>query len=265
MANKETPLTIQSFHQCSSLITIKLNTSNFLLWRSQVSSLVRSLGLSHHLEENSKPAKETTGDDDKVQQNPLHDIWMRNDGLLNTWLLGIIGDKVIGMLEGMDNAYQVWKSVEENILPITKDKEIHLTQSFMTIQKGSMSLDEYIKKFKAICDSLATVQKPVDEVTKVFHLARGLGEDEEGVVVVDSNQEEEALHLLDVFLLLLRAVTLTKTTLPSGITTKDNKERSLLSHVKSAGRPITQPLIVRTGLITLTNHKTYQKHLLPCN
>ncbi|RVX04588.1 hypothetical protein CK203_023474 [Vitis vinifera] len=52
MANPENVLSIQAFHQCSSLVSIKLNMSNLLLWRSQVLPLVRSLGLIHHLSEN---------------------------------------------------------------------------------------------------------------------------------------------------------------------------------------------------------------------
>ena len=45
----------------------------------------------------------------------------------------------------------------------------------MTLTKGNMSLDEYIRKFKVICDSLAAIKKPLDETNKVFQLARGLG------------------------------------------------------------------------------------------
>ncbi|KAL6338220.1 hypothetical protein AAG906_018477 [Vitis piasezkii] len=38
-------LTLQSFHQCSSLVSIKLTSTNFLLWKSQVLPLIRSLGI----------------------------------------------------------------------------------------------------------------------------------------------------------------------------------------------------------------------------
>lgn len=42
-------LNIQSFHQCSSLILVKLSTTNFLLWRSHVLPLVCNLGGPYHL------------------------------------------------------------------------------------------------------------------------------------------------------------------------------------------------------------------------
>lgn len=38
-----------------------------------------------------------------------------------------------------------------------------------------MSLDDYIKKFKFLCDKLAAIKKPMDDTNKVFTFARGLG------------------------------------------------------------------------------------------
>ena len=51
---EEPKLTIQSFHQCASLISIKLGTNNYLMWRSQILHLSRSLGVLHHLEKNGE-------------------------------------------------------------------------------------------------------------------------------------------------------------------------------------------------------------------
>lgn len=59
MAKEETTHTIQSFHQCSSLITLKLSSStNYSLWKSQVIPMVRSLGIEHHLKDNKVPNEE---------------------------------------------------------------------------------------------------------------------------------------------------------------------------------------------------------------
>ena len=63
-------LNIQSFHQCSSLISIKLSTNNFLLWHNQITPLVRSHGVLHHVISEEKPAKEIKGDADQSSPNP---------------------------------------------------------------------------------------------------------------------------------------------------------------------------------------------------
>ncbi|KAL6314872.1 hypothetical protein AAG906_029088 [Vitis piasezkii] len=49
MANPENVLSIQAFHQCSSLVSIKLNMSNLLLWRSQVLPLRHGLTMMVYL------------------------------------------------------------------------------------------------------------------------------------------------------------------------------------------------------------------------
>nr|GLL27111.1 hypothetical protein L195_g010371 [Ipomoea trifida] len=71
--------------------------------------------------------------------------------------------------------YDVWSSLEEQLLPITIEKEGLLKNMLMTIKKGSRSLDDYTKEFKSICDNLAAIKKPVDDLDKVFQFARGLG------------------------------------------------------------------------------------------
>ncbi|KAL9417327.1 hypothetical protein AB3S75_040331 [Citrus x aurantiifolia] len=56
MATTEPVLSIQTFHQSSSFVSIKLNTTNYLLWRSQVLPLIKGMGiLLHHLEKSNKP------------------------------------------------------------------------------------------------------------------------------------------------------------------------------------------------------------------
>ena len=102
MANKEPSLSISSFHQCTSLIFIKLNPSNFLLWKSQVFPLVRSLGLMHHLVGVGKPEAEMEDDDGKRVPNPKYETCVNNDGLLNSWLLGIMSEQVLWMMVGAE-------------------------------------------------------------------------------------------------------------------------------------------------------------------
>ncbi|RVW78118.1 hypothetical protein CK203_049721 [Vitis vinifera] len=96
MATPKNVLSIQAFHQCSSLVSIKLNMSNLLLWRSQVLSLVQSLGLVHHLSENRHTSEETM-------------------------------EEVMLLLDGTEITYDVWNPLEEKLLPMTKEKEEQLT------------------------------------------------------------------------------------------------------------------------------------------
>ena len=61
--NIEFELNIPSFYQCSSFISIKLNTTNFLLWKNQISPLVCIIGVLYHLLNGEKPTKEIKDDE----------------------------------------------------------------------------------------------------------------------------------------------------------------------------------------------------------
>jgi hypothetical protein len=66
----------------------KLNPNNFMLWCNQITPLIRSLGVLHHLLCEEKPKKEVKDDTDEKNPNPNYSKWFINDGLLCRWLLG---------------------------------------------------------------------------------------------------------------------------------------------------------------------------------
>lgn len=58
---------------------------------------------------------------------------------------------------------------EEQLLTLTKENELHLNEAFVSLRKVTLSLDDYLKKFKGLRDKLSA-----DDLTKVMHLARGI-------------------------------------------------------------------------------------------
>ena len=58
------------------------------------------------------------------------ETWFHNNGLLTSWLLGLMIEEVMLLLDETKTAYDVWNSREEKIFPITKEKEVQLTNRF---------------------------------------------------------------------------------------------------------------------------------------
>jgi hypothetical protein len=167
MSVYEPKLSITSFLQCSSLVSIKLSTKNFLLSKSQILPLIRSLNLEHHITSFEKPADEVT----KKTKNAAREQWVMNDGLLLTpWLLSNNKEEVLNMIYGGDTTYLIWKTIHDQLLPNTEDSEAQLKNNLYGLSKGTLSLDEYIRKFKEISDKLAEIGKPLLDVDKVFQV-----------------------------------------------------------------------------------------------
>ena len=133
------------------------------------------MGLEHHITTTSKPDDEITDSSRTKTKNPNAVQWILNDGLLTSWLLGNMKEETLSMILGGDTSYFIWSSLHEQLLLNTEDCEAQLKNSLYAITKGSLSLDDYIRKFKELCDKLSAIGKPVSDVDKVFQIFKGLG------------------------------------------------------------------------------------------
>ncbi|WMV41791.1 hypothetical protein MTR67_035176 [Solanum verrucosum] len=75
----------------------------------------------------------------------------------------------------IETKFKGGECLEEAYLQATKDKKFKLKQHLQNVRLGTKKIDEYIKKFKGICDGLTAIHKPVDEDNKVINFDRGLG------------------------------------------------------------------------------------------
>ncbi|RVW59671.1 hypothetical protein CK203_101050 [Vitis vinifera] len=62
--------------------------------------------------------------------------------------------------------WQTIGSLEDQLLPKTKQQEVHLKDKLATLKKGSLSVEAYQRKFKRICDNLAAINKPSPTLTR---------------------------------------------------------------------------------------------------
>ncbi|RVX20926.1 hypothetical protein CK203_002408 [Vitis vinifera] len=84
---------------------------------------------------------------------------------------------------GRETAYDIWNSLEDKLLPMTKEKEVQLTNRLQGLKKGTRSLDEYLREFKGVCDALAVVRKPIPQAWVAMALNE---EDQDPNFYVDS-------------------------------------------------------------------------------
>ncbi|KAH0755844.1 hypothetical protein KY290_026114 [Solanum tuberosum] len=145
-------MSISSLHQFIAACSINLKPTNYLIWRSQISQLIHVMRLTYLITKNeqSKSSCSTGQTIGKVVvELDLRHLDRRNHvpnyGLLNC---------------------QGGECLEEAYLQATKDKKFKLKQHLQNVRLGTKKIDEYIKKFKGICDGLTAIHKPVDEDNK---------------------------------------------------------------------------------------------------
>ncbi|GKV19865.1 hypothetical protein SLEP1_g30068 [Rubroshorea leprosula] len=114
-----------------------------------------STQLIHHLEEEALVATISKGG--KEELNPDYAVWLNNDGLLTSWLLGTMNEEALSLVVGCDSAFQIWKCLKEHYLASTKEQELHLKGQLAIKQGDDESLKDFIRKFKRTCDNLAAI------------------------------------------------------------------------------------------------------------
>lgn len=92
---------------------IKLTTTNYLVWRTQVESVLIGLDVFGYVD-GSKLAPAKYSDDGQTTLNPAYTIWFRQDRIILSALLGICSDILQPMISSAPTAADAWKRLASN-------------------------------------------------------------------------------------------------------------------------------------------------------
>lgn len=182
----------------NQILTIRLTESNYLLWRQQVLTAVRGHGLTEILIPTGPPPPAQLDG----QPNAAHDLWLRQDQLLASWLLASISEPILISTVGLDNACQIWCTLEQAFAGQSKAKILQHKLQIQKMKKGNLTMREYLSKMKACIDILFSAGHRLSVEDQILHILAGLGS-EYDPVVVSVTTRSEPFTLNDVSSLLL--------------------------------------------------------------
>ncbi|KAL0874896.1 hypothetical protein Bca101_024601 [Brassica carinata] len=188
MADPLVPYPFPSNVHVLSCVTLKLNDSNYLLWKTQLESLLSSqkiLGFVNGAVPAPAPTRSVIEGDVTVQQpNPQYDAWVCTDQLVRSWIFGTLSEEVLGSVHTLQTSRDVWLSLAENFNKSSLSREFSLRRSLQLLSKKDKTLAEYYREFKTLCDSLSAIGKPVEETMKIFGFLNGLSRDYDPIATV---------------------------------------------------------------------------------
>ena len=136
---------------------IKLDRSNYLLWRSQVLALIRGNRLEG-LIDGTNPAPDehlvlagTNGSTQEIA-NPAYHNWRSQDQTLLGWLLSSISEGTLGLVITCASSFDVWRALERKFGVQFEARVLQLRYELNTLEKESMSVEEYCIKMKSIAN-----------------------------------------------------------------------------------------------------------------
>uniref|UniRef100_A0A2N9J0X7 Uncharacterized protein n=1 Tax=Fagus sylvatica TaxID=28930 RepID=A0A2N9J0X7_FAGSY len=161
----------------ANFVSLKLTSTNFLLWETQVISLIESQDLLGFITGTiSAPLAEITNDtNDGMMPNPDLAAWTRTDRLIKAWITATISEEALGTVVGLTTSLDVWKALSNAYSQDSQAREFELLLKLQEKKKDTVPLIDFIRNFKLTCDQLNAIGKSVLDQKKVFWLLNGLG------------------------------------------------------------------------------------------
>ncbi|KAL4576526.1 hypothetical protein LXL04_012621 [Taraxacum kok-saghyz] len=155
---------------------IKLNATNFPVWRKQVMATLIGLGLDTYVD-GSKVAPSKTLASDATKPNPEYRPWLRQDQIILGALIGSCSDTIQPLVSSAETSYQAFKRLTESYAGISRSRIISLKSRLANNPKGNRPVAEFLHDMKTISDDLSLAQSPVDEEDLIVHVLSQLGDD----------------------------------------------------------------------------------------
>ncbi|XP_066373699.1 uncharacterized protein [Miscanthus floridulus] len=97
------------------------------------------------------------------------------DCVVQTWITGTITDALVeAVIEFGTTARASWLAIESQFRGNRETRALHLDAAFRNFKQGDLDITAYCQKVKGMADALRDLGEPVNDMTLVLNLLRGL-------------------------------------------------------------------------------------------
>lgn len=182
-----------SITQC---VTLKLSSTNYLLWKTQFESFLSSQSLLGYINGSAtRPSPTVTvrnGEEVTEEANPEFVKWIRRDQLVMAWLFGSLSEEALRSVYGLHSAHEVWESLGKKYNRVSATRKLDLQRKLQGMSKGEKSMTAYLGDVKGVCDQLDSIGCPITEQEMIYGALSGLGKEYEAICTMIE-------HSMDVF------------------------------------------------------------------
>ncbi|TXG53292.1 hypothetical protein EZV62_022461 [Acer yangbiense] len=111
--------------QVHHLISVKLDSNNYLLWLTQFKPLLKGYDLQGYVD-GSFPCPTHFLPDSTL--NHAYVTWQKQDQILLGWLLSSLSESVLAYVVGLSSSREVWEAIEKHFSSRSQSRIIFLKQ-----------------------------------------------------------------------------------------------------------------------------------------
>uniref|UniRef100_A0A2N9EHZ0 Reverse transcriptase Ty1/copia-type domain-containing protein n=1 Tax=Fagus sylvatica TaxID=28930 RepID=A0A2N9EHZ0_FAGSY len=161
----------------SNYVTIKLDHSNYLMWKFQITGILDAYSLLDHLEDPTPcPPKFLFNHPETETQevNPLYTQWRARDKALFSLISSTLSPSAISLVMGQTSASGIWKILVNRYTSISRSNIVNLKRELNSIKKNSDSVTDYLHKIKEVRNKLVSVGILIDDEEILHIVLQGL-------------------------------------------------------------------------------------------
>lgn len=159
----------------SSLVTVKLDPTNFIVWRKQVQNILQVTYLFGYLDGTMAcPSPITKDSNGKDVVNTEFMKWKIIDSHLLSCLTATLTTPVFSLVLDLSTSREVWLALEKCFTTLSRSHIHQLKDRLSNVSKGTKTMEECLKQIKEIADQLAIASCPIHDEDLVFHILHGL-------------------------------------------------------------------------------------------
>lgn len=180
-------------------ISVRLDDSNYLLWKQQVAFMVKQHKLRGFLEGTVKiPERKICGANSSIVDNLEYENYEALDSALASWLLSSVHPSILPELVGLETSAQIWSKLNRIYSNKSASKILHYQNVLSNQMKRELKMRDYLAAIKTTCDHLAMLGEPVSEQSHISQILKGLnGEYESIIAIVNASANTSSRFDLD--------------------------------------------------------------------
>ncbi|CAL9023328.1 unnamed protein product, partial [Prunus brigantina] len=175
-----TTVTVQNI---SGMVPIKLQASNYLLWKNLFLPILRKfkmLGLINGAE--PPPSRTILAADGSIVDNPAFDLWYDKDQSLMIWIISTLSSDLLSHTVGVETSRALWELLEKRFAGVSRATIHQLRSRLQTLTKGNLPMVTYLQQMKEIAAGLGAASHPLTDADLVAYILAGLHEEYDSFV-----------------------------------------------------------------------------------
>ena len=194
----------------TSSVTVRLGHNNFMLWKAQMLTHLRSHSLLGHVDGSlAVPAPTiviTTGEGETRHTeeiiNPDFATWYVRDQTVLGGILATVTEDILAHVMNAGTSAEAWTILERMFASRSRARAIQTRAQLVAAKKQGTSAADYFRQTKMLADTLAAIGQPLRDDEIIAYILAGLGNDYDSLVTTlsvrmeDITLDEVYAHLL---------------------------------------------------------------------